>query len=154
MKTFFDSRGTETCFPAGRKKQAPQKCSQAAWPQRAGEPGGCSGTRVLTGELGRQLNFTGTDLQCDLGQIKKHSAVPWETPKKHHQYYCIGLSRLACPAPLKEGWIIVVMVPPVLKLAQLPLQSPTLQTLLQTTPQSVWEVGTKTVVYLQGKFWR
>jgi len=29
MKTFFDgSRGTETCFPSGREKQAPQEATE------------------------------------------------------------------------------------------------------------------------------
>lgn len=67
-------------------------------------------TYWLTSWGGSWISRTGTDLQHDFGQIKQHTAVPWETPKKHHQYYCIGLSGLACPAPLKEGWIIVVTV--------------------------------------------
>lgn len=64
--------------------------------------------------------------KCDLRQIKQHSAMLWETPKQHQQYYSLCLSRLACPAPLREGWITVVTVPHTLKLAQGPLQSPAL----------------------------
>lgn len=129
MKTFFDrSRGTETCFPAGRKKLAPWKHSQAARPQRTGQPRGCSDIHVLPGEPEWELNFThGHRLTVWFGATSstQHSSVPWQTPK-HHHYYRMGLSRLACPAPLKKGWIIVVTVPAVLQLAQVPLQSPTL----------------------------
>lgn len=151
MKTFSDrSRGTETWFPTERKKNAPQQRSQAAWPQGTGEPGGSPVSMCWPGSWGgSRISHTGTDLRCDFVQIRQHGAVPWETPKKHHQSCCIALSRLACPAPLKQGWIIVVTVPPALQLAQAPLQS---QHYVDHPGVCVGSEN-KTLAYLQGTFW-